>query len=62
MRGYQEAGSTFNAGITLRNVSQGWSIAAECNNCFDRRYVASFLIFPYLNEPGRWSIRVRKDF
>ncbi len=62
VRGYQEAGSTFNAGITLRNASQGWSIAAECNNCFDRRYVASFLIFPYLNEPGRWSVRVRKDF
>jgi iron complex outermembrane receptor protein len=62
VRGFQEAHSLFNAGITLRNTVGGWSLSAECNNCFDKRYVSSFLIFPYLNEPGRWAIRARKTF
>ncbi|MDG2532148.1 TonB-dependent receptor [Sphingomonas sp. HITSZ_GF] len=61
-RGYQEAHSLFNAGLTLRNRDMGWSLSAECTNCFNKRYVASFLIFPYLNEPGRWSLRARFDF
>ncbi|WP_375285725.1 TonB-dependent receptor [Sphingomonas sp.] len=61
-RGFQEAHSLYNAGLMLRNREQGWSLSAECANCFDRRYVASFLIFPYLNEPGRWTLRARFDF
>ena len=62
VRGFQEKHSLFNAGLTLRNPTQGWSLSAECINCFDKRYVASFLIFPYLNEPGRWALRARVDF
>ena len=61
-RGYQEAHSLFNGGLTLRNREQGWSLSADCTNCFNKRYVASFLIFPYLNEPGRWTVRARFDF
>ena len=62
VRGFQKEHSLFNAGLTLRNRPMGWSLSAECTNCFNKRYVASFLIFPYLNEPGRWSIRGRYDF
>ncbi|MGF7149944.1 iron complex outermembrane receptor protein [Sphingomonas zeicaulis] len=61
-RGYQEAHGLWNGGISLRNVAQGWTLSAECTNCFDRRFVSSFLIFPYLNEPGRWTVRARYDF
>jgi len=59
---YQRKHSVFNGGVTLRNVSDGWSITAECTNCFNRAYNTSFLIYSYLSEPGRWMIRARKDF
>ncbi|WP_198351096.1 TonB-dependent receptor [Flavisphingomonas formosensis] len=62
VRGYQKAHSLFNAGISLKNKVMGWTLSADCTNCFDKRYVASFLIFPYLNEPGRWTVRARYDF
>lgn len=62
IRGFQAAHSLFNAGISLKNTVAGWTLSAECSNCFDKRYVSSFLIFPYLNEPGRWSIKARYDF
>ncbi len=61
-RGYQNAHSLFNFGLSLRNSALGASITAECTNCFDKTYKTSFLIYPYLNDPGRWMLRVRKDF
>lgn len=61
-RAYQAKHSLFNGGLMLRNPDMGWSLSAECTNCFDKRYVSSFLIFPYLNEPGRWTLRARYDF
>ena len=61
-RGYQAKHSLFNAGLTLRDKAMGWTLSAECTNCFDKRFVASYLIFPYLNEPGRWTVRARYDF
>ncbi|MES2056538.1 MAG: TonB-dependent receptor [Pseudomonadota bacterium] len=61
-RGYQDKHSLFNFGLTLRNSNLGASITAECTNCFDKTFKTSFLIYPYLNDPGRWMLRVRKDF
>ncbi len=61
-RGYQNAHSLFNFGLSLRSSSLGASITAECTNCFNQTYKTSFLIYPYLNDPGRWMLRVRKDF
>jgi iron complex outermembrane receptor protein len=61
-RGYQKAHSLFNAGLSLRDAARGLTLSAECTNCLDKRYVASYLIFPYLNEPGRWTVRARFDF
>lgn len=58
----QKAHSIFNAGLTLRNAPGGWSLTAECTNCFNKTYVTSYLLYPYLNEPGRWMIRARKNF
>lgn len=60
-RGYQPGHSVVNAGLTLRSEA-GWSLGLECNNCFDDLYMTSFLIYPYLSEPGRWMARLRYDF
>ncbi|OCC23774.1 hypothetical protein MB02_10395 [Croceicoccus estronivorus] len=61
VRGYQKGYSLFNGGITLKSDS-GWSIGAECSNCFDKTYRTSYLIYPYLNAPGTWMVRARYDF
>ncbi len=60
-RGYQDAHSIFNAGLTLRS-DFGWSIGVECSNCFNDTYKTSFLIYPYLNNPGTWMVRTRYNF
>lgn len=62
VRGYQKAHSLFNGGVSLKNRVMGWTLSADCTNCFNKRFVSSFLIFPYLNEPGRWTLRARYDF
>jgi len=59
---FQRAHSTFNAGITLKDDANGWSLTAECTNCTNKAYVVSFLVYPYLNEPVRWMVRARKEF
>ncbi len=61
-RGYQNAHSLFNFGLSLRSSALGASLTAECTNCLDKTIKTSFLIYPYLNEPGRWMLRLRKDF
>jgi iron complex outermembrane recepter protein len=59
---FQRTRDTFNAGLTLRNEVSGWSLTADCTNCTNKTYVVSFLIYPYLNEPVRWNVRLRKEF
>ncbi|MEI9992531.1 MAG: TonB-dependent receptor [Rhizomicrobium sp.] len=61
-KGYQPGHSLFNAGLTLRDEVNHWSLTGECNNCFDDTYKTSFLIYPYLNDPGTWMIRARYDY
>jgi iron complex outermembrane receptor protein len=58
---YQHTRDTFNAGVTLKD-SSGWSLTADCTNCTNKAYVVSFLIYPYLNEPVRWNVRLKKEF
>ncbi len=60
-RGFQPGHSVVNGGVTLRSES-GWSLGLECNNCFDDLYMTSFLIYPYLSDPGRWMARMRYNF
>jgi iron complex outermembrane receptor protein len=60
--GYQPGHSIVNAGLTLRSAQHGWSLSVECNNCFNDRYRASFLIFPYFNNPGTWMLRAGYKF
>ncbi|MHB9880636.1 TonB-dependent receptor [Pacificimonas sp. ICDLI1SI03] len=60
-RGFQPGYSIFNAGLNFR-TDEGWSIGIECNNCFDKVYRTSFLIYPYLSNPGTWMARARYEF
>ena len=60
-RGFQEGHSLINAGLTLRSLA-GWSVGVECSNCFDDVYRTSFLIYPYLNAPGTWLVKLGYDF
>ncbi|WP_286774036.1 MULTISPECIES: TonB-dependent receptor [unclassified Sphingomonas] len=59
--GFQPAHSLFNGGLTLASDA-GWSVGVECSNCFNSTYKTSFLIYPYLNNPGTWMARVRYNF
>jgi iron complex outermembrane receptor protein len=58
---FQHTRDTFNAGVTLKD-NTGWSLTADCTNCTNKAYVVSFLIYPYLNEPVRWNVRLKKEF
>ncbi|MCP5360279.1 MAG: TonB-dependent receptor, partial [Sinobacteraceae bacterium] len=60
--GRQEAHSTFNGGVSLRDNDGRWSLTADCTNCSNESYVVSYLVYPYLPEPRRWSVRLRYDF
>ncbi|MBV7265220.1 TonB-dependent receptor [Erythrobacter ani] len=52
----------FNAGLTLSHMG-GWSLIAECRNCFDEEAVESALAnFSYLNPPRTWIVRAKYDF
>jgi iron complex outermembrane recepter protein len=61
-RGYQPGHSILNGGLTLRDETRNWSLTAECNNCLNDTYKVSFLIYPYLNNPGTWMLRARYDY
>jgi iron complex outermembrane receptor protein len=54
--------SIYSAGVALRDTESGWSLMADCTNCSNKRYVASFISFQYPNEPSRWLIHAKYDF
>ena len=60
-RGFQKAHSIVNAGLTL-SAPADWSLSLDCNNCFDDTYITSVLIYPYINAPGSWSLKLRYEF
>lgn len=51
-----------NAGLALKSEA-GWSITAECKNCFDEEAVESTLAnYSYLNPPRSFLVKARFDF
>lgn len=51
-----------NASITLKSEA-GWSLVAECKNCFDELSVESTLSnYTYFGAPRTWAIRAKYDF
>ena len=60
---YSAARTTINAGIAFRTNNKLWSGAIECTNCTDISYTTGALSnFAYLNEPVRWTIKVKRVF
>ncbi|MEM6909456.1 MAG: TonB-dependent receptor [Pseudomonadota bacterium] len=59
---FSEARWIVNAGINFSHVG-GWSLIAECRNCFDEEAVESSLAnFSYLNPPRTWVVRALFEF
>lgn len=57
-----EARWLVNGTLTLRS-EQGWSLVAECRNCFDKETITSTLAnVEYLNAPRSWLVKARFDF
>lgn len=51
-----------NASLTLK-ADAGWSVAAECKNCFDEEAVESALAnYSYLNPLRTWNVRAKFEF
>jgi iron complex outermembrane receptor protein len=51
-----------NATLTLRSEA-GWTLSAECRNCFDQEAVESTLAnLEYINAPRTWLIKGRYSF
>lgn len=51
-----------NASVTLGSDS-GFSVVAECKNCFDQEAVESALAnYSYLNPPRTWTVRAKYEF
>jgi len=59
---FSESRFIVNGGVTLAHI-EGFSITAECRNCFDEEAVESALAnFSYLNPPRTWIVRAKVDF
>lgn len=51
-----------NASIMLASES-GWSLTADCNNCFNKSVAQSSLAnYTYLNRPRMWTVRAKYRF
>lgn len=59
---YADSRALVNAGLVYRHGSDAWEAAIECQNCFDEVYNTAVLVFPYLNEPARWMLRLTTRF
>ncbi len=61
---YIKSETLLNAGITFRPTAwPNLAITAECKNCTDENYAASFIPpFQYLDRPGTWMVRARYNF
>ncbi|MCP5471220.1 MAG: TonB-dependent receptor [Steroidobacteraceae bacterium] len=53
---------SYEAGARTEWFDGRWSLTAGCTNCSSESYVVSYLVYPYLPEPRRWSVRLRYDF
>ena len=52
----------FNAGVTLADADDRWSVFLECRNCTNEVYTTSELFVPYFTPPGFWQARVKLNF
>lgn len=52
-----------NASIAMRTDDRNWTLALECQNCFDKVYLESSLAnVTYLSYPRYWQVRAKRVF
>ena len=50
-------------GLSMRTDDGNWTVAVECQNCFDKAYVQSTVAnYSYLNPPRTWLVRAKRVF
>jgi iron complex outermembrane recepter protein len=53
----------FNASMAVATSDQGWRAVLECENCLNKVYSTSSIAgYSFLNDPMRWTFKVRKNF
>ncbi|MDX2144666.1 MAG: TonB-dependent receptor [Rhodospirillaceae bacterium] len=61
--GFQPSYWRVNSGVSLENIAMGWSVAAECENCFGETVITAFLApVAFLDEPSKWAVRAKYKF
>jgi len=61
--GLSDGYTTWNAGITLANPENGWSLQANCDNCSNELIIASVLAGQqYFQTPRTWMMRFKYDW
>ena len=51
------------ASLALRTDDGNWTLAVECENCFDKAYTQSSLVnYTYLSPPRTWQVRAKRVF
>ena len=60
---YSAAHTLYNGGIAFRSNDKLWSGSLDCTNCTNVAFAqASLSNFTYINEPRRWTIKVKRVF
>jgi iron complex outermembrane recepter protein len=60
---FSDAHTIVNAGISFRTNNRLWSGSLDCTNCTDKAYSSAALSnFSYLNEPRKWTFKIKRVF
>ena len=64
LRGSRVSGyALVNAALIMKTDDNNWTLALECNNCFDKAAGQSALLgYTYLAAPRTWLVRARRAF
>lgn len=60
---FSESYMVVNAGLMVKTDDKNWTVAVECQNCFDKVWRESSLAnVTYLNYPRFWQVRLKRVF
>jgi iron complex outermembrane receptor protein len=60
---HSKASWLFNASLALNGPDSKWQLSAECQNCFDKSFVQTYLAgYTYYNPPMTWLVKARINF
>jgi len=60
---YSAARTLYNTGVAFRTNDKLWSGSLDCSNCTNKSFTqASLSNYTYINEPRRWTFKVKRVF